>query len=170
MQQTSSKKRTPITTQTLAHAAWNFAYTMLWNNQPFNETEIQIAEQMLHDYFNATPNVATRFVHFCERVLLAYQYLQRKQDRYIPHPLKWLSPHYEHGYRGTSEWHKDLLHERTYIPVHRFELRVLSEGYLRFVMAPTSENYHMGKQAVKHYTQGDLLQAYNNIILNYQYL
>jgi hypothetical protein len=64
MQQTSSKKRTAITTQTLAHAAWNFGYTMLWNNQPFNETEIQIAEQMLHDYFNATPNVATRFVHF----------------------------------------------------------------------------------------------------------
>ena len=169
MQTTSNTKRT-LSHQQIVNGAWNFSYSLLWNNKQFNETEIALAKEMLSSYFRKADKPVQAFVEFCERVQLAFQYINLKAGRYASHPLKWLNEHYEHGLNGTKEWHEDLIHERTYIPIHRFELLVMAEAYVRYTAQPTKEVYQLGKMAILHYEQGEILQAYNDAILNYQYL
>ena len=108
-------------------------------------------------------------MEFCERVQLTFQYLKKNHARFVPHPLKWLSPHFEFGYVGTENWYLDIAHERTYIPIHRFEIRVVAEAYLQFVGTATKDVYQKSKQAIQHYNTTDLLQAFNNAILNFKY-
>ena len=93
MQTTTATNRTNASTNTLVEGAWNFAYSLLWNNQNFNEVEIELAKNLLRDYFTKSNKPLSKFVQFCERVQLAFQYINRKEGRYASHPLKWLSPH-----------------------------------------------------------------------------
>ena len=169
MQTTTATNRTNASTNTLVEGAWNFAYSLLWNNQNFNEVEIELAKNLLRDYFTKSNKPLSKFVQFCERVQLAFQYINRKEGRYASHPLKWLSPHFETGYKGTKDWYAELVQERSYIPIHRFELRVMAEAYLRFVASPTKESYQVGKQGIMHYNTTDILQAFNNAVLNFKY-
>lgn len=166
--QTNKSKRNPNVNE-LTHAAWNLCKTLLWSNQEFNETEIELAQSLIEKHLRKATNANIRFVSFCERVQLAYQYLQKNPNRYVPHPLKWLSPFYEFGFCGTKEWYHDLVHERILIPIHRFELRVMAEAYWQYVLEPTKEQYQAGKKAIAHYNKSDILQAYNNAILNFIY-
>jgi len=166
---TNNNIRKMTSLQTLVDGAWNLAYSLLWNNQDFNEAEIEMAKEMIRAYLVKSDKPLTKFVMFCERVQLSFQYIKRNASRYAVHPLKWLNPHYEHGYIGTKDWYKELVHERAYIPVHRFELRVMAEAYLRYISSPTKETYSEGKKAIMHYNETDILQAYNNSILNFKY-
>lgn len=167
--QTKNTHNKRIRIEELANKAWNFAYTLLWNNQEFNEAEIELATQLIQEYFSKSEKPLNTFIMFCERVQLAFQYIQRNPTRFVVHPLKWLSPHYEFGYKGTKKWYLDLVHERKYISIHRFELRVMAEAYLQFVLSPIAETYQTGRKAIMHYNKTDILQAYNNAILNFKY-
>jgi hypothetical protein len=95
----------------MVNGAWLFANTLLWHNKEFNETEIELAKQQIEEYIIHPSLLVSRenFIIFCERVLLAHQYLQRKEARFVPHPLKWLSPHFENGYAGTKAWYLDMV-------------------------------------------------------------
>lgn len=161
-------KRNPNVKE-LAKAGWNLCHTILWSNQEFNESEIELAQDLIEKHLLKAINVNARFVSFCERVQMAYQYLQQNPNRFVPHPLKWLSPFYEYGFCGTKDWYMNMVHERTLIPVHRFELRVMAEAYWQYVFEPTKEQYQQGKKAIMHYNTTEILQAYNNAILNFNY-
>lgn len=164
----NNRKRSP-NTKFLAQAGWNLCKTLLWNSQEFNETEIELAQNLIEEFLSKSLNTTQKFISFCERVELAYQYLQRNPTRFVPHPLKWLSPHFEYGFYGTKEWYLNMLQERACIPIHRFELRVMAEAYTQFIFQPTQEQYKKGKKAIAHYNTSDILQAYDNCILNFKY-
>ena len=150
-------------------AGWVFCKTLLWNNHDFNDAEIELAKQMIAIYLVKADNLKIKFIRFCERVQLAFQYINRKVGRYACHPLKWLNQFYEFGFYGTREWYLDLIHERKYIPIHRFELRVMAEAYVEYILNPSKEIYLIGKNAIEHYNKTDILQAFNNAVLNYNY-
>jgi hypothetical protein len=169
MQKNNNTLRTKISKQEAVNGAWNFAYSLLWNNKHFNEAEIKLAKQLIQEMFEQTDKPLATFIMFCERVQLTFQYLKKNEARFVPHPLKWLSPHFEYGYIGTENWYLDMVHERLYIPIHRFELRVVAEAYLQFVGNATKENYQAGKKAIQHYNTTDLLQAFDNAVLNFKY-
>jgi hypothetical protein len=162
--------RTEIKTR-LVNGAWLFAHTVLWHSQEFNEAEVELAKEEIEKLILHPSLLVSRekFIAFCERVLLTYQYLQRKPNRFVPHPLKWLSPHYEHGYAGTKSWYLDVIHERQYIVVHRFELKVLAESFYCFMMQPCKESFLKGKKALCAYADEEILQLYNNLIINHTY-
>lgn len=155
----------------LVNGAWLFAHTVLWHNQTFNDAEVELAKAEIENLILHPSLLVSRekFIAFCERVLLAYQYLQRNPNRYVPHPLKWLSPHYEHGYAGTKVWYLDMKHERQYIVIHRFELKVLAEAFYNFMLQANKEGYTKAKKALDAYANEDLKQVFNNLIINYTY-
>lgn len=155
----------------LVNGAWLFAHTLLWHTQDFNEAEIELAKAEIESIILHPSLFVSRekFIAFCERVLLAYQYLQRKENRYVPHPLKWLSPHYEHGYKGTRAWYLDMIHERQYIVIHRFELKVFAESFYCFMQQPTKESFQKAKKALNMYANENLKQLFNNLIINFNY-
>jgi hypothetical protein len=155
----------------LVNGAWLFAQTILWHNQEFNEAEVELAKAEIENLILHPSLLVSRekFIAFCERVLLAYQYLQRKPNRYVPHPLKWLSPHYEHGYAGTKAWYLDMVHERQYIVIHRFELKVFAEAFYSYMMQTNKEGFQKAKKALTTYANEDLHQLFNNLIINYTY-
>ncbi len=167
--ETLKRFRTKPDTQKLVNAAWNLAHTLLWSNQDFNEAEIELAKELIAIHLLAAKDKHQCFIAFCEKVQLAYQYINRGESRYAAHPLKWLNPLYAHGYYGLDDWYNDLKHERLYMPIHRFELRVMAEAYYRYILSPVKEIYQQGKQAIKHYDKGDILQAFNNAVLNFKY-
>jgi hypothetical protein len=169
MQTTKNNKQRNPNSKFLANAGWNLCKTLLWNYQEFNETEIEMAKELIEQYLINSLNTTNKFISFCERVELAYQFLQRNPTRFVPHPLKWLSPHFEYGFYGTKEWYQTLLQERACIPIHRFELRVMAEAYLQFIYEPTKDKYQIGKKAIAHYNKSDILQAFDNCILNFKY-
>lgn len=152
----------------LVNGAWLFAHTLLWHGKEFNEAEVELAKHQIEEYIIHPSLLVSRekFIMFCERVLLAHQYLQRNENRFVPHPLKWLSPHFEHGYAGTREWYLDMIHERQYIVVHRFELKVFAESFLLFMQEPCTESYQKAIKALSAYAGKDLLQQFNNLIIN----
>ncbi|MBL7773607.1 MAG: hypothetical protein JNM95_12145 [Chitinophagaceae bacterium] len=155
----------------LVNGAWLFAHTLLWHGKEFNEAEIEIAKQQIEECIIHPSLLVSRekFIMFCERVLLAHQYLQRNESRFVPHPLKWLSPHFEHGYAGTKAWYLDMVHERKYIVVHRFELKVFAESYYLFMQKPCRESFQKALQALKTYADETLIQQFNNLIINHTY-
>jgi hypothetical protein len=155
----------------LINGAWLFAQTLLWNNKEFNEAETELIKKQIESYIIHPSLIVSRenFIAFCERVLLAHQYLQRNTTRYVPHPLKWLSPHFEHGFAGTKAWYLDMIHERQYIVIHRFELKVFAESFYLFINQPNRESYQKAKKALSMYAPEDLQQAFNNLIINYNY-
>jgi hypothetical protein len=161
-------KRNPDTAY-LAKAGWQLCQSLLWSNQQFTEAETEMAEELIELYLSKTENHSRRFISFCERVQLAKDFLQNNPSRFVPHPLKWLSPFFEHGFYGTKNWYLDVLQERTYIPVHRFELRVFAEAYLQYILEPNKASYVKGKNAIAHYKQTQMLQAFNNLIINFNY-
>ena len=155
----------------MLNGAWLFAHTLLWANQEFNETEVELIKEQIEKEIIHPSLLVSRenFIMFCERVLLAHQYLQRNKTRFVPHPLKWLSPYFEHGYVGTKAWYLDMLHERQYIVVHRFELKVFAESFYLFMKHPTKESFQKAKKALSTYGDNDLQQAFNNLIINFNY-
>lgn len=155
----------------MVNGAWLFAHTLLWHNKEFNEAEIELAKQQIEKYIIHPSLLVSRenFIMFCERVLLAHQYLQRKEARFVPHPLKWLSPHFEHGYAGTKAWYLDMVHERQYIVVHRFELKVFAESFFLFMQQPYKESFQKAIKALTAYADEPLIQQFNNLIINYTF-
>jgi hypothetical protein len=155
----------------LVNGAWVFAQTLLWPNDNFNEAETELAKVEIEKIILHPSNLVSRdnFIQFCERVLLAYQYLQRKPARYVPHPLKWLSPFYEHGYAGTNDWYLDMMHERQYIVIHRFDIKIIAESFYKYLSAPSKTTFQIGKEAIAKFAETTMLSIFNNLVINYSY-
>jgi replication-associated recombination protein RarA len=169
MQQTQNINKRNPNAKYLAKAGWQLCQSLLWNNQQFSEAEIEMAQELIELYISKKANHAQRFIAFCERVQLAKNYLETNPTRFVPHPLKWLSPFFEHGFYGTKAWYLDMVQERKYIPIHRFELRVFAEAYLQYVLEPCKETYQISKKALAHYNNQDMMQVFNNTIINFNY-
>lgn len=155
----------------LVNGAWLFAQTLLWHNKEYNEAEVELIKQQIEEIIIHPSLLVSRenFIMYCERVLLAHQYLQRNEARFVPHPLKWFSPHFEHGYSGTLSWYLDMVHERQYIVVHRFELKVFAESFYLYLQQSNKESFQKAKKALATYANADLMQQFNNLIINFNY-
>ena len=155
----------------LVHGAWLMAHSLLWDCKPFTEIEAEMVKDEIEKIILHPSLLVSRdnFVEFCERILLTHKYLKRNESRYLPHPLKWFSPHYEHGYKGTKEWYLDVLNERGLIPVHQFDIKVFAVAFFKFIRFHKGEFYLKGKHALQTHANPDLQQAFDNLILYYQF-
>jgi len=126
----------------LVAAGWNLAYTALWNGEEFSKTEIEIAQISIKHYISNTAEPYKGYLMFCQRVLMARQYLLNNPDKYVPVPTAWLCPCNFNGYVGTERWYTRLQEIRKSQPLFRHQYKALAEALLEMMEEPTSDNFH----------------------------
>lgn len=108
----------PATIDFYTDATWEFACNILWNGHPFSQSEINLAKLYIKDYYLEIPaekfseTINKHFAAYCERILLARNYVSRHAQRYIPHPCIWLSKENPKGFAGTKRWYLENLSKR----------------------------------------------------------
>lgn len=102
----------PAAIRLLTDATWDFAHNILWGGEAFSLAEEKLAKKYISEYYGEIPAerfTATAHRHFsayCERVLLAKEYVDRYPHRYIPHPCIWLNKTNPKGFAGTKDWYQ----------------------------------------------------------------
>lgn len=155
----------------LTDAAWNFAHSTLWHRHQFDNMDKSVCKDSIKLHFlNSSKPIKDAFVEFCERVILAKWYVQKTNSRYIPHPAFWLNGRFEKGFIGTASWYKTVELRRRNNPNHHIGLKTLAINYLEYVLQPNDVNFQIGRNSLIELYEFNLLQHYNNCIINYHYL
>ena len=133
MKQHHYKKTAPIVPfnnsfelERLVNTAWNFSTSALWSNLIFSSKEIEEAKKQIRLYFLQSGNLKNAYTIFCQRVLLARQYLNHADGRFIPLPSIWLDPENEKGFAGTKQWFQKLDAARQSLPYYKIELKAIA--------------------------------------------
>lgn len=109
----------PASIKLLTDATWEFAHNILWNGYPFSKAEINLAKLFIREYYEEIPaekfteTAHRQFTAYCERILLAKEYVSRFSHRYIPHPCIWLDKENPKGFAGTKRWYLENLEKRS---------------------------------------------------------
>lgn len=130
----------------LVKTAWNFAYSSLWNCTQFSSKEINVSKEKIEEYLLLARNPEKAFLVFCQRVLLARQYVNKNAARFVPLPSLWLDRNYEYGFAGTKTWYDEIKAVRDSLPAYKAELKALAEAALEFSEQPTTQNYQYWRQ------------------------
>jgi hypothetical protein len=125
----------------LVNAAWNFAYSSLWNSSQFSQTEAENAKEKIATFLQLFKDYEKGFSVFCQRVLLARYYVSKNSSRYIPLPSIWLDKENATGFAGTKTWFEDVKKVRTSLPNYKQEIKAMAEAVLEFSQEPTVQNY-----------------------------
>jgi hypothetical protein len=102
----------PATIKLFTDATWQFAHSVLWNDQPFSKAETALSKYYIREYYEAIPaeqftkTVSQHFSAYCQRVMMAKKYVDRSYFRYIPHPIVWLDRRNPTGFAGTKKWYE----------------------------------------------------------------
>lgn len=131
----------PATIQKLADTAWNFAYTALWNSTVFSTQEKRAAKAMIEEIISAGKTPLKNYKAFCQRVLLARQYVNANPNRYIPLPTIWLDQENLTGYAGTASWYENIQDIRVSLPNYKTELKAFAEAILEMSEESTAANF-----------------------------
>lgn len=125
----------------LTETAWNFAYSSLWNCTQFSQKEIDTAKEKIEEYLRLAKDPSKAFAAFCQRVLLARQYVNKSVDRYVPLPSVWLDKNNQYGFAGTKEWYANIKSVRESMPNYKSELKAMAEAVREFSEESTIKNY-----------------------------
>ena len=108
----------PAAIRLLTDATWEFAHNILWSGFPFSKGEINLAKIYIREYYQEIPaeeyteTASKHFTAYCERILLAKEYVKRFPHRYIPHPCLWFDKRNPKGFAGTKRWYLENLEKR----------------------------------------------------------
>jgi hypothetical protein len=153
----------------LTTTAWLFALTALWNNAIFSQTQITEAKEQIADFLNSYKNPVKAYKAFCQRVLLARQYVLTQPNRFIPLPTIWLNKNNATGFVGTREWYKKILDTRAAMPQFKAELKALAEAVLEMQEDPTVENFQYWKNYFIEKRATGLLELFMMTVANQQF-
>jgi hypothetical protein len=145
----------------LVTTAWNFASTALWNNTEFSIQEIQRSKELIATWLGEE-NSEKNFIAFCQRVLLARQYVTSQPGRYIPLPSVWLDTDNKLGFAGTGSWYERINNIREAVPSYKTGIKALAQALLEMSTQPSASHYHYWKSYfIDHHTPGllSLFQA-----------
>jgi hypothetical protein len=156
-------------TQKLANTAWSFAYTALWNNAVFSANEVAIAKEMIKQILVSGKTPVKNYNAFCQRVLLARQYVNSHPNRYIPLPTIWLDGNNATGYVGTQIWYDNILEIRASLPNYKTELKAFAEAILEMHEEPTSQNFHYWRNYFIDNKTTGLLTLFLSTVANQQF-
>lgn len=142
------KSATDTTTELaqLVTAAWNFSYTSLWNTTIYSTKEVNAAKEKIYEYLALAKSPRKAFLSLCQRVLLARQYINSVEGRYIPLPSQWFDRNNAYGFAGTRKWFQEIKAVRESLPKYKEEIKALAEAVLEFSEEPTIGNYQYWRQ------------------------
>lgn len=122
------------------NTAWNFAYSALWNTVKFSMKEIELAKQKIAVHLHSE-NPEKTLLAFCQRVLLARDYITKNPGRYIPLPSVWLDDKNKLGFSGTQQWYDKITTIRGSLPAYKTGIKALAEAVLEVSKDPSRGNY-----------------------------
>lgn len=154
----------------LVNTAWNFAYSSLWNNVQFSSKEIREAKEKISEYFELAKLPRKAFLSFCQRVLLARQYVNSAKGRYLPLPSTWFNKENGYGFAGTKEWYWEIKNIRTSLPSYKEELKALAEAVLEYSEEPTNNNFHYWRNYFIEKGTPGLLTLFQVNAINQQFI
>jgi len=150
-------------------AAWNVAQTALWNTSTFSNKEVQEAKEWIGFYFLNSKDLYKAYSVFCQRVLLARQYISRSSNRYVPLPSIWLNPENETGFIGTRNWYEQVMTVRESLPNHKQELKAFGEAIWELSQEPTGVNFHYWRNYFVEAGTNGLLNLFLSTVANQQF-
>lgn len=152
------------------NAAWNFAYSSLWNSTQFSSKEIRTAKEKIEDYFTLAKNPRSAFLSFCQRILLARQYVNQVKGRYMPLPSVWFDKNNEYGFVGTKNWYAEIKAVRSSLPNYKEEIKALAEAILDYSEEPTAQNFTYWRNYFIEKGTPGLLNLFQVAAINQQYI
>lgn len=158
-----------ILMEKLINGVWNVAQSALWFNRNFNKKENEVLKELLAEHFYNGKKSQTNFKELVERICLAKRYVARKRGRYISKSQDWLNINYPLGLSGTATWLNQVNEIRTEVPDYNKGINTLAKGLLKFIEEPCEATFHRYRRLLMEQKQFDLLQIFNNTIINIQY-
>lgn len=125
--------------------AWLFAYSSLWNNLSFSETEKSQTKSLIAGWLKGK-NPRKAFVHFCQQIILARLHIQSLQHQYLALPSIWFDPETTEGYATIKDWLDEIRAIRSSVPDFKIEIKALAEAVLELSEEPTTENFLYWRQ------------------------
>jgi len=151
------------------NAAWSVAHTALWNTSLFSNKEMQEAKEWIGLYLINSKDLYKAYSIFCQRVLLARQYISNGNNRYVPLPSVWLNPEYEKGFVGTRNWYEEMMVIRESLPNHKLILKAFAEAVWEVSQEPTADNFHYWRTYFIEAGANGLLNLFLSTVANQQY-
>lgn len=158
-----------IETEKLVNGLWSVVQGSLWINRSFTTKETATLKELIADHFYNGKNKKQNFKELIERICLAKRYVARKRGRYISKPQDWLNIHYPLGLAGTAAWLNKVNEVRSEVPEYNKGVTILATAILKFIENPNDKTYLRYRKLLVSQKQFDLLQIFNNTIINFQY-
>lgn len=153
----------------IVDTAWNVAQTALWNTSIFSKKEVEEAKEWISFYFLNSKDLYKAYSVFCQRVLLARQYITNSTNRYVPLPSVWLNPENENGFVGTRSWYEQVITIRESLPNHKMELKAFGEAVWELSQEPSTSNFHYWRNYFIEAGTNGLLNLFLSTIANQQF-
>jgi hypothetical protein len=153
----------------LVNSAWNFAYSALWSHCFFSTLEKDKARKAIRCYLLHSPDQEKAYYNFCQRVLLARDYVNKNPARFIPLPAQWLDESNENGFAGTEAWLDQMLEKRTSLPLYRREWKALAEAVLEMATDASEKNFWYWKVYFLERAERNLWELFLGIVANMQF-
>lgn len=147
---------------------WIFIHAALWNNNEFSYKEETQFQNLIADHYNTFKNPTKVFEEIIERVCLAKRYVNRKRGRYLSKPIDWLNINYHKGLTGTEGWYKEVCVQRISVPEYNKGINLLAKAITKYLQEPTIKTIVTYRKKLIAQKQFDLLQIFNNSIINFQ--
>ncbi|MCU7551609.1 hypothetical protein OCK74_20990 [Chitinophagaceae bacterium LB-8] len=161
--------RAEVSLNLMVRAAWNFAYTALWAHNLFSSQEKERAQNAIRQYLLQCTDRERAYYCFCERVLLAREYVRQGNHRYIPLPSHWLDRNNPNGFAGTEAWLDQMLDRRSSLPLYRWEWKALAEAVLEMARDDSDKTFWYWKIYFLERGEGLLWELFLEIVANMQY-
>lgn len=147
---------------------WIFIHAALWCNNEFSATEETQFQNLIAEHYNTHKNPTKVFEEIIERVCLAKRYVNRKRGRYLSKPIDWLNLHYHKGLSGTEGWYQEVCLQRLTVPEYNKGITLLAKAITKYLQEPTIKTIVTYRKKLIAEKQFDLLQIFNNSIINFQ--
>ena len=147
---------------------WIFIHAALWNNNEFSYKEETQFQNLTAEHYNTFKNPTKVFEEIIERVCLAKRYVNRKRGRYLSKPIDWLNINYHNGLTGTEGWYKEVCLQRISVPEYNLGITLLAKAITKYLQEPTIKTIVTYRRKLIAQKQFDLLQIFNNTIINFQ--
>lgn len=157
-------------TKRLINGFWTVAYSALWHNRFFSASEVQDLKTLIAEHFENRKSDKRNFKELVERICLAKRYVARKKGRYISKPIDYLNIDYKNGLAGTASWLKEVNQQRESVPHYNEGITTLANAILTYIESPRAVIYYKFRDKLIEQKQYDLLQIFQNTIINLQYI
>lgn len=155
--------------ETLVEGIWKVTQASLWNHKNFSLKEQDVLKALIAGHFTDGKTSKRFFKELIQRICLAKRYVNRRRGRYISKPIDWLNIHYHNGLVGTAKWLEIVKEQRKEVPQYNEGISILANGILKYMDSPSIKVYNRYRKLLTAKNQADLLQIFNNTIINLQY-